>query len=153
MDPTLFSVLRLLHFLGMSVWFAGTLTIAGDVRKTIARGKPHTEILAGRVDRALTVGAIAAVVTIISGLGLIFGLGGFGSVGPRIHTGFLLALIVLGVEVMALKPTVGRLGDALGTGDGRELRPLAGRIAALAGATHLLKFVILILMIFRIGGR
>ena len=42
MDPTLFSAIRLFHFLGMAVWFASALSIGGDVRKTIARGKPHT---------------------------------------------------------------------------------------------------------------
>ncbi|NUO52741.1 MAG: hypothetical protein HOV80_28180 [Polyangiaceae bacterium] len=153
MDPNLLYGLRLLHFLGMAVWFAGGLGIAGDVRKTIARGKPHTEILVSRVSRALNIGSIAAVVTIGSGLGMVFGLGGFGAVGPRIHAGFGLAILTLAIEIMLLKPASFRLGDALSTGDGRELRPLAGRIAMLAGITHALKLVTLVLMVFRFGGR
>jgi hypothetical protein len=153
MDPNLLYGLRLLHFLGMAVWFAGALGIAGDVRKTIARGKPHTEVLVPRVTRALDIGAVAAVVTIGSGLGMVFALGGFGAVGPRIHAGMGLAILTLAVEVMLLKPAAQRLGDALGSGDGRELRPMAGRIAMLAGITHSLKLVTLVLMVFRIGGR
>lgn len=149
MDPNLFSAIRLLHFLGMAVWFAGALNIAGDVRKTIARGKPHTEVLVPRVSRALDVGAIAAIVTIGSGLGMIFGLGGFGAISPRIHAGLGLAILTLAVEIILLKPAVGRLGDALSSGDGRELRPMAGRIAMFAGITHALKLVILVLMVFR----
>ncbi|MBL9024982.1 MAG: hypothetical protein JNL21_22490 [Myxococcales bacterium] len=149
MDPNLFSAIRLLHFLGMAVWFAGALSIATDVRKTIARGKPHTEILAPRVSRTLDIGVIAGVVTIVSGLGMIFALGGFKAISPRIHAGFGLAIVTLAVEIILLKPAVGRLGEALGSGDGRELRPMAGRIAMFAGITHALKLVILVLMVFR----
>lgn len=149
MDPNLFSAIRLLHFLGMAVWFAGALSIATDVRKTIARGKPHTEILAQRVSRTIDIGTIAAVVTIVSGLAMIFALGGFKAISPRIHAGFGLAIVTLAVEIILLKPAVSRLGGALESGDGRELRPMAGRIGMFAGITHALKLVILVLMVFR----
>lgn len=153
MDPNLFSALRLLHFLGMAVWFAGALAIGGDVRKTIARGKPHTDVLADRIDRSVVVGLIAALVTVGSGLGMIFGLGGFGAVGPRIHAGFSLAIVTIAVEVMGLRPTIARLRAALGAGDGKDLRAIASRIAMFAGITHSLKLVTLVLMVFRIGGK
>ncbi len=153
MDPNVFSAIRLLHFLGMAVWFASALSIGGDVRKTIARGKPHTDVLADRVDRQINIGLIASLVTIGSGLGLIFALGGFASVGPRIHAGFSLALVTVAVEVLGLRPTVGRLRAALGAGDGRDLRALTGRVAMFAGITHSLKLVTLVLMVFRIGGK
>ncbi len=153
MDPNFLSALRLLHFLGMAVWFAGALGVASDVRKTIARGKPHTDHLAARVLRAISIGSVAALVTMGSGLGMIFAVGGFGAVGPRIHAGLLLALITLAVEIMVLKPAVDRLGAAIESGDGRELRPIAARIAMVAGITHALKLVTLVLMVFRIGGR
>jgi len=149
MDPNLLSAIRLFHFLGMAVWFAGGLGIASDVRKTIARGKPHTAILVPRIMRALNIGSIAALVTIATGVGMIFALGGFKAVQPRIHAGMLLAIITLAVEIMLLKPAAGRLGDALDSGDGRELRPMAGRIAMFAGITHALKLVTLVLMVFR----
>jgi hypothetical protein len=153
MDPNLLSALRLVHFLGMSVWFAGALGLAGDVRKTIARGKPHTEVLVPRLERSLGIGTIAALVTIGSGLGMIFGLGGFGAIGPRIHAGLALAVLTLTVEMFPLRGQVHRLGEALASGDGRELRPISGKIASVVGITHALKLAILVLMVFRIGGR
>ena len=149
MDPNLLSAIRLCHFLGMAVWFAGALGIAGDVRKTIARGKPHTAILVPRVMRALNIGSVAAIVTIASGIGMVFALGGFKAVQPRIHAGMGLAILTLAVEIMLLKPAAARLGEALDSGDGRELRPTAGRIAMFSGITHALKLVTLVLMIFR----
>lgn len=153
MDPNLLSFLRLLHFLGMAVWVGGALTIGSDVRKTVARGKPHTDMLGMRVNKQLTFGLVAAIVTIGSGLGMIFAIGGFAAIGPRIHAGLTFALVTLGVELFLLRPAVAKLVSALDRGDGRELPPMTKRIAMVSGITHALKLVILVLMVFRIGGR
>jgi hypothetical protein len=140
--------LLVLHMLGMALWFAAALTITSDIRRTIARGKPHTDVLEVRVTRSLNVSAVGALVTIASGLGLIFVRGGFGAVSPRIHVGFTLALVTLAIEVFLLRDKLTKIGAALESGATRELSGMAKRISMYAGITHALKLTILILMVY-----
>jgi len=149
MPPTLYLVIRLLHFAGMAVWFGGAMTLSSDVRKTLARGKPHTDVLAARVDRSLSIGAVAAIVTMGTGLAMIFAQGGFGAISPRIHAGFALALVAFAVELLALRPAVAKLGQALASGEEKDLKSLQGRIGMLTGVLHTLKLVILVLMVWK----
>jgi uncharacterized membrane protein len=153
MDPNLLAALRVFHFLGFAVWFGGALSVATDVRKTLTRGKPHTDVLADRVDRQVSIGLVAALITIGSGLGMLFGIGGFAAVGPRIHAGLSLALVALAVELFGLRPAIGKLRAALAAGKADDLRAISGRIAMLTGIGHSLKLVTLLLMVFRIGGK
>jgi hypothetical protein len=148
MPPIAYKILIVVHLLSMAVWFAGNLTMAGDVRRTISRGKPHTEILGARIERSLGIGAVAATLTLLSGLGLVFGKGGFGAISPMIHAGLALALVVFAVELLGLRPTVSKLGQTLANGEAKDLKPLQARIAMFTGIGHLLKLVILCLMVF-----
>lgn len=148
MPPMVYKALIALHVLSMAVWFAGNLTMAGDVRRTISRGKPHTDILGARIERSLGIGAVAATFTLLSGLGLVFAKGGFGAISPMIHAGFALSLVVFATELLGLRPTVARLGQTLTSGEAKDLKPLQGRIGMFTGIGHLLKLVIMCLMIF-----
>jgi hypothetical protein len=150
MDYATFA-LRLLHFLGMALWFVSPLAITGDLRKSIARGKPHTDVVVQRVERALGMATIGAIITILSGLGMIFVLGGFKGISPRIHAGFGLALITLAVEFFLLKGAVGRLGEAFGADASKDVPSAMGKVGMFAGITHALKLVILVLMVIRPG--
>ena len=93
-------VLRFLHLLFMGLWVAASMYVAGDARRSIAAGPEHLPLLRDRVLRAGRFGAISGALTLLSGLGLIFALGGFGAVPRAIHVGFLitLALAVLGAK-------------------------------------------------------
>ena len=137
---SLYVALKILHILAMAVWFAAPLTITSDIRKTLALGKPHTQELAARVDRSVVLAMAFGVLTTVTGVLLIFQVGGFKAVSPRIHTSLLLALIALAVEMMALRPAIARLSEEGAT---------AGKIAVFAGIGHLLKVVMLVLMLIR----
>ncbi|NUP06654.1 MAG: hypothetical protein HOW73_11420 [Polyangiaceae bacterium] len=153
MPQEVYYAIRIVHLLSMAVWFATPLTIVSDLKKSIARGKPHTDVVVSRVERQLSIATIGAILTILSGLGMIFSLGGFGAVSPRIHAGFTLALVVLTVEFFPLKGTVARLGESLASENARDAQPLVKRVGMFAGITHFLKLTILILMVIKIGGR
>jgi uncharacterized membrane protein len=148
MPPLVYKALIALHLLSMAVWVGGGLTIAGDVRRTISRGKPHTDILAARIERSLGINAVAATFTLLSGLGLVFGKGGFGAISPMVHAGFALALVVFATELLGLRPTVAKLGQTLANGEAKDLKSMQARIAMFTGIGHLLKLVILVLMVF-----
>ncbi len=60
-------LLAFLHVLSISVWMAAALWVAGDVRRTLASGRPHVDLLPQRVrpalglDAAVRLGLLAAV--------------------------------------------------------------------------------------------
>jgi len=133
----------------MAVWFAGTLTLAGDIRRTLSRGQPHSDVLSERVGRAVRISQVAGVSTLVSGLVLIFGLGGFGAISPRIHAGLTLSLVALVVEFVLLGPAVGKLERSLAKGVSDEARAIGKRFSALTGVLHLLRLVVLLVMVFK----
>ncbi len=136
----MYEILKLVHLLSMAVWFGATLTIASDARRSLALGKAHVTELVTRIDRSAVISMAFGLVTIVSGVALIFQLGGFKAVSPRIHTSLLLALIALALEMMALRPAIARLSE-------EGAKP--GKIAMFGGIGHLLKLVILVLMVLR----
>jgi uncharacterized membrane protein len=148
MPPLAYKALIALHLLSMAVWVGAALTISGDVRRTISRGKPHTDILAARIERSLGINAVAATFTLLSGLGMVFAKGGFGAISPMVHAGFALALVVFATELLGLRPTVAKLGQTLANGEAKDLKSMQARIAMFTGIGHLLKLVILVLMVF-----
>jgi hypothetical protein len=91
---------------------------------------------------------VGAVLTIGSGLGLIFVRGGFGAVSPRIHVGFTLALITLALEVFLLRGELAKIGAALESGATKALASMARRVSMFAGISHVLKLAILVLMLY-----
>ncbi len=148
MSPIVYSALVLVHILSMAVWFGGGFSLAGDVRKTLARGKPHTELLGARMSRVLSLAQISAVATIASGFGLFFARGGFKSMPPRYHASIALSLVALGLVFFGLKPATMQVERALAAGEGKDLRSLTKRIGMLTGVDHLLKLIIIVLMVF-----
>ena len=153
MPQEAYYVIRIVHMLSMAMWFAAPLAVTSDLKRTIARGKPHTDFVVPRVSRSLTIATVGAVLTILSGLGMIFALGGFKAVHPRIHAGFALALVTLSLEFFLVKGGLARIGAELDADKVRDLPPLVKRFAMFTGITHLLKTVILVLMVVRFGGR
>jgi uncharacterized membrane protein len=137
-----------LHLLAMAVWFAGGLTLPSDIRKTLARGKPHTELLGARVNKVLSFATIGAVGTIATGLALFFSRGGFKANPPRFHAALGLSMVALALLFLGIRPAAAQLDRALASGEGKDLRALSSRLAMFTGIDHLLKLVMLILMVF-----
>jgi uncharacterized membrane protein len=148
MNPWLEKALLLVHILSMAVWIAGSLSLPGDIRKTLARGKPHTEMLAGRMNRSLSIVTIAALFTIGTGFAMFFMMGGFKTMPHRYHAAIALAIIALGLLSFGIRPAASQIERALAAGEGNDLRALSGRIGMLTGIDHLLKLVIMVLMVF-----
>jgi putative copper export protein len=147
----LYLVLKAVHILSAAIWFGAGLPVSGDVRRTIERGRPHTDLLPDRVNRLGRVGLIAGVFTLGTGLGLIFHMGGFANVRPNIHAGLGLTLLLFAVGVGLTLPAWRRIEAALTAegGDLAEARRLARRLAMFQGIEHLLWVVTLVLMVFR----
>ena len=147
----IYLILKILHILGAAIWFGAGLALPGDLRRTIERGKPHTDLLGERVNRLNRVISGSGVFTILTGLGLIIDMGGFANVRPAIHAGFGITLVLFMIGIALSLPTWKRIESILeGEGeDFSEARRLAGRFSMIHGIEHLLWLIVLILMVYR----
>lgn len=142
----LHSTLVFLHVLVTSVWIGAALWVAGDVRRALALGRPHSDALAARVRPALGLDAAAGLATVVTGGLLVWEQ----AVGVRlgITVGFLATLARLGVVASmrrAFRDVVARLqaGEAVAPSDAS-----ARRISMLSGIAHTLWLVALATMVF-----
>jgi len=147
----LYSLLRMAHLLSMAVWLANGLTVTSDMRRTIPLGKPHTELLIARIHRSSRITIGSGLLTIVTGLGLVFAQGGFSAMPLRIHVGLALTLVTCGVGATLAEPSWQRIVKAIRADDDvAEVTRLARRFSAFYGVEHALKLVVAALMIFKL---
>jgi hypothetical protein len=142
----LHSTLVFLHVLATSIWIGAALWVAGDVRRALALGRPHSDALAARIRPALGLDAAAGVATVVTGGLLVWEQ----AVGVRlgITIGFVLTLARLGVLASmrrAFRDVAARVraGEAVQPSDAS-----ARRISMLSGIAHTLWLVALATMVF-----
>ncbi|MEN9579443.1 MAG: hypothetical protein RJA70_2452 [Pseudomonadota bacterium] len=145
-------LLLVIHIAAAAVIFAAPLGSVGSLRRALAGGDAAVMRSAAK-DAAVRAGLASAgsLVTLATGLALIFLMGGFGVVRPQIHAALGLLLLAIGFSLGFVKPAGRRLGlaalaeppDKLGFG--RELTKL--RVGA--GVLHLLWTTVLVLMVYR----
>jgi hypothetical protein len=136
-----------LHVLAISAWIAGALWLAGDVKRTLALGKDHVDLLAGRVRSALGLDAIGAVATFATGI-LIMWAESWAPPRAGITAGILFALarvFALVAVRRSARIVVGRAqaGEAVSPAD-----PVVKRISMFSGIAHLLWVLALAGMVF-----
>ena len=145
-----FSILRAVHLLAMGLWFGGALFFAGDIRRTLARGAPHVDLLVERVDKVLRMSIIAGFLTIGTGFGMVFIMGGMKVLPIRMHVGTGLALMALVLEVAVLGPAFAKVTRALADQKLDDARAAAKKLAPLVGIEHALKLAAFVTMIVRV---
>jgi hypothetical protein len=133
--PDLHAILLLLHVLSASAWLGAALWVAGDVRRTLAFGRPHTDALPARVRPALGLDAAAGLATLATGA-LVMWAEGLGHPPLGISAGIVLTLVRLGLLVALRRAWRGvdarlQAGEAVSPGD-----PAARRMGMLSGIAH-----------------
>lgn len=136
-----------LHVLSISVWLGATLWLTGDVKRSLALGKPHADALAARIAPALGLDAVAAIATFATGI-LVMWAEGWAPPRPGVGAGIVLALaraVVLVVVRRSVRSAVGRAqaGEAVSPSD-----PAVRRAVMLTGIAHLLWVLALAGMVF-----
>ncbi len=146
----LYLSLRLVHFISMGVWFGSNLLALRDIRTSLAAGPSNIGPLKARMQSGGMLATISGVITLLTGLALIFVLGGFKSVPRAIHIGLLTGIICAVVGGAGVGRTWFMIEKKLDAGaDAASLAPLMKRIGMLSGIFQLLWLVTLILMVFR----
>jgi putative copper export protein len=136
-----------LHVLSASAWLGAALWVAGDVRRTLALGKPHLAALPARVSPALSLDVYLGLATIVTGA-LVLLLQGIHP-GTLLVVGMVLALARLLLVALAVKPAWSRLRARIDAGEAVPASdPTPRRIGMLTGIAHVLWLGALATMIF-----
>jgi uncharacterized membrane protein len=90
-------ILKVLHISCAAAWFGYGVGLAGDVRRTLALGRPHTESLVARTSRSTRVTIICGWLTFLTGVGVIFATKSVGSIPGRILAGGALTLVMFAI--------------------------------------------------------
>ena len=146
----LYFTLRLLHILSMATWLGASLFQAGDLRHSLAGGPEGLPGLRDRMNRTNRVAAIMGLLTITTGLALIYALGGFGAVPTSIYVGLGIATLMMLVGGGAIDGTWKQIEKRLDGGDPPEsLAGLARRLTIATGVVQAMWLTTLVMMVFR----
>ncbi|HRI07042.1 MAG TPA: hypothetical protein PKW35_04450 [Nannocystaceae bacterium] len=149
---TIYLALKTIHILATSIWLGAAITTPADVRGALRLGPTHAEELLRRLRRTAKWMNLAGYATILSGVGLILALGGWGAVPPRIHLGLALTLLIFAVGRYLIRPSIIGIGAALREGAlDRHAEGLAARITRGVWAEHALRLAVLLLMLVPFG--
>lgn len=145
----LHALLVFLHVLSISVWIAAALWVTGDVRRTLALGRPHVDVLPTRVRPAFGLDAVAGLATLLTG-GLLLWEGGLSHPPAGISAGIVLTFLRLGLLAGVRRAWRRILARLQASEPVPATDPLARRMAMLAGMAHAAWFLALAGMIFRL---
>lgn len=145
----LHSLLVFLHVLAISSWIGAALWVAGDVKRALAMGKPHVDVLASRIRPALGLDAVAGIATIVTG-GLLMWEMHMGHPRFGIMAGIVLALARLGLLAGMRRTWRGILARIRGGEAVAATDPAAKRMSMLSGIAHVMWLLALAGMVFPI---
>jgi hypothetical protein len=138
---------RFLHILAASAWLGAALWVAGDVRRTLALGRPHLSALPARVSPALTLDVWLGVATLVTGV-LVLLLQGLHP-PVNIMIGFALAALRILLVAVAVRPVWNKLRARIAAGDDVPASdPAPRRLGMFSGIAHLLWLGALATMVF-----
>lgn len=141
------STLLFFHVLSAAAWLAAALWTPGDVRRTLALGRPAVDALAARARPALALDLGAGLVTLLTGLAIL----GVDQVRPRtgVEIGLGASILRFLVVLVAMRPAWRTVEAAIAKGgDLADALPAAKRMGMLAGIAHLLWLVALAGMVY-----
>lgn len=146
---SLHPLLVFLHVLSVSAWIGAALWVASDVRRTVALGHPHVDVLGARVRPALGLDAAAGIATIVTG-GLLLWETGMAHPRPGISAGIVLALLRLAVLAVMRRTWRDLFADIRSGETVTGAHPGARRMSKLSGIAHVLWLLALAGMVFPI---
>jgi hypothetical protein len=139
-------VVLFVHVLCATTWLAASLWTPGDVRRTLALGRPHTDALPRRARPTLALDLWAGVATVLTGTAAVGLEGGVPRLG--IIVGLVASLARLALMTFGVLPVSRALWRLLEIGDLAGAATPAKRLGMLAGIGHLLWAVALAGMVF-----
>lgn len=146
----LYTALKFLHVLFMASWLVAGVTAGPDAKKAVHMPDPDPARRA-RADRAKGIfGTVTGMGAIVTGVALLFSLGGFGAVRWPIHAGLLLSVVMAFIGALGIGGNAHKLAAAIDADAPLiEREALAKKVSMWAHIKKTLWVVVLALMVFR----
>jgi len=141
---------RFLHVLAMATWLAASLWLAADAKAALALGPDAARAFVKRGRLAVRLDQAAAVLTILTGLGLIHFINVWPNLRHGLWLGMVLAVVRAGLVGALVSPSLRRMGAGLEAGQPpAALQPLAAKLALGSRLGHVAWVGALAGMLFR----
>jgi hypothetical protein len=148
-NPAAETALLAVHVLAAASWFGPRLFWARRLRLALETADAAKAVIPA-IGRELNVTGGAALLTIVTGLGLIFLHGGFHAVSPRIHAGLGLTLVAFVVGLVLEVPAIAKIRAAAERSALGEATPHVKRVVMGAMIEHTCWLATLVLMVWRV---
>jgi hypothetical protein len=139
-------LVKFLHILCAAAWLGAALWTPGDVRRTVALGKPFTDSLPRRARPALSLDLWTGIATLLTGIAFIALEGGVPRTGVLV--GFGAVLVRLALLGLGMRPAYRAVEVSAAAGDLVAAQQPARRLGMFAGIGHLLWVIALAGMVF-----
>lgn len=151
MDPLRLVVL-LVHISAAALLFGGGIGIVRNLKATLELSRDAFKLATADAVRRGNLMGLGSILTLATGLGLMFMAGGFAAVPLNFHMALAIMLGAIVVSSVIVRPSVMKLsGLALAENVDKEAcLKLTKRLAMGTGILHLLWFAMLTLMFLRI---
>jgi len=143
------NILVVIHVLSGALWFGGPLMVGSTLKKAQPHGRPAFAAAAGVASRMAMLGSVGALLSFLTGVGLIFmKYGGMKGLPVRFHIAMGLGMVATGVGFGLIKLTAGKLATAAAADsyDPSAAVPSIKRLSMGVGINHLLWLICLVLM-------
>jgi hypothetical protein len=146
-DPVLL-FLQVLHVAVAATAFAITMPSGGALKRASGQSREIKASVATLVNRSGKLASMFGLLTLLSGLGLIFYLGGFKVVAPTIHAGLAIILVMIAHGALFMRPTGARI-TAAADQDDAAWAAARKRFSIGDGIMQLLWLIVLVLMFIK----
>lgn len=143
--------LLLVHVSFAAVLFGAPMGLVGNVRRALGAGDESLRIAAIDAARRAKMAGMSSILTLLTGIGLIFVAGGFAAVSKNFHAALGLMLVAVGLSVAIMRPNTAKLVAAAQAqpSDRGAAEAALKKLAMGSGVLHLLWVILLALMFYR----
>ena len=150
MDAAGLVALKLVHVGCASVWFGASWLAGADVRRTLALGRPHADVLPERIRRLERLAIPSGVLTLLTGVCLAAWIYGLREIPGRLYVVLGLTLSTMVVGALLVSPSWRRVAAVIEKGqDLGAARGPAARFARSLWLEHLLRLAVLAFVVGR----
>jgi hypothetical protein len=147
---TILFLLKIFHIAAASIWIGGGLNAPRDIRRTLPLGQPYVSELMPRLRAIAQLMNVSALATLLSGIAIVFAVGGFGRVPHRIHVGLALTLLAFVAGRYLIRPVLGEIAQAIKASPVAQdkVDHIMVRFRLVNNVEHGLRLAVLVLMVY-----